>query len=89
MQNIDKDNHNPSAFPTSIPDLHGSEGAISEGCVSFGMTLRDYFAAKAMCVLIPNEGWTDTHFDRCAKESTKRAYQIADAMLTARNGGGE
>ena len=40
-----------------------------------GMTLRDYFAAKAMQALIHKN-----YFDVAAKE----AYQMADAMLKAR-----
>jgi hypothetical protein len=48
-----------------------------------GMTLRDYFAAKAMAALIiangpaPQGGWP-TYAERTA-------YLVADAMLKARN----
>jgi hypothetical protein len=45
-----------------------------------GMTLRDYFAAKAVqgiCASGPAKSWSD---DAIARE----AYQIADAMLRAR-----
>lgn len=45
-----------------------------------GMTLRDYFAAKAMEALINAKG---EEFDRIA-EVPEYAYQIADAMLEAR-----
>jgi hypothetical protein len=45
-----------------------------------GMTLRDYFAAKAMQALINPKG---QDFDRI-DEVPKYAYQIADAMLEAR-----
>ena len=45
-----------------------------------GMTLRDYFAAKAMQALINPKG---EDFDRIA-EVPEYAYQIADAMLKAR-----
>jgi hypothetical protein len=41
-----------------------------------GMTLRDYFAAKAMQALIQHH-----YFDVAAKKS----YEVADAMLKARN----
>ena len=44
-----------------------------------GMTLRDYFAAKAMQGRLANPDWLCSD-DRTAKE----AYQIADAMLRAR-----
>lgn len=44
-----------------------------------GMTLRDYFAAKAMQGRLANPDWLCSD-DRTATE----AYQIADAMLRAR-----
>lgn len=43
------------------------------------MTLRDYFAAKAMQGRLANPDWLCSD-DRTATE----AYQIADAMLRAR-----
>ena len=45
---------------------------------SHGMTLRDYFAAKAM------QGFLTGDYDLYAHEVVQRAYEIADAMLTAR-----
>ena len=45
-----------------------------------GMTLRDYFAGKALEAICP--GWNQP-----AKEVASRAYAIADAMLTARQKG--
>lgn len=45
-----------------------------------GMTLRDYFAAKAMqgiCARGPTSEWSNTRF-------AAEAYDIADAMLKAR-----
>ena len=44
-----------------------------------GMTLRDFFAAKAMQGRLANPDWLCSD-DRTATE----AYQIADAMLRAR-----
>ena len=44
-----------------------------------GMTLRDYFAAKAMQAWLV--GINDPKIDVCAKS----AYEIADAMLVERN----
>ena len=41
-----------------------------------GMTLRDYFAAKAMQALIDNDG--------LFSEIPTQAYDLADAMLKAR-----
>jgi hypothetical protein len=52
-------------------------------CVKAGMTLRDYFAAKAMqgdiASMRPDQDPAST-----AKEISERAYFIADAMLAAR-----
>jgi len=45
-----------------------------------GMTLRDYFAAKAMQGLVENANWRGMPEDALAKE----AYKMADAMLKAR-----
>lgn len=47
-----------------------------------GLSLRDYFAAKAMHALI-----IDGEYDRCAngpESLPEYAYQIADAMLAER-----
>lgn len=43
-----------------------------------GMTLRDYFAAKAMSVFLQNAETT-------YKQDAENAYKMADAMLEARN----
>jgi hypothetical protein len=48
------------------------------GVTSQGMTLRDYFAAKAMQGFILRGGYYNAEFD------TARAYEFADAMLKAR-----
>jgi hypothetical protein len=61
-----------TAFPVSI-DL-GHEVHWSKG-----MTLRDYFAAKAMQADI-TDGRHEDQFAWCAG----RAYKMADAMLVAR-----
>lgn len=42
-----------------------------------GMTLRDYFAAKAMQALI-------TRIAMSGGDQARKAYEIADAMLKAR-----
>ena len=46
---------------------------------SEGMTLRDYFAAKAMQADVSSENWGGS-FD----ETAEFAYHMADAMLKAR-----
>jgi hypothetical protein len=60
-----KDTGGP-AFPQQ-DDATGSEG----------MTLRDYFAAKAMQALI-------TRISMSGGDQARKAYEIADAMLKAR-----
>ena len=57
------------AFPTPVDYYHKS----------YGMTLRDYFAAKAMQAILSNPDYSDED-ERLAKS----AYWVADAMLEAR-----
>jgi hypothetical protein len=49
--------------------------------ISTGMTLRDYFAAKAMNSLISDPDWRS---DMVWHETAYAAYQMADAMLKER-----
>jgi len=60
------------AFPGPYANENGSIEALFK---QQGMTLRDYFAAKAMQGLMPTN-----YIDSNAKV----AYQMADAMLRAR-----
>ena len=63
---------NQPAFPAPAGVSHITEQ---------GMTLRDYFAAKAMTGLFASghyEGLVDPH------EISATAYQVADAMMKAR-----
>ena len=72
--------NNPPAFPNKQKALMiKSEhiGIASEYEIEHnGMTLRDYFAAKAMQALIDNDG--------LFSEIPTQAYALADAMLKAR-----
>lgn len=54
--------------PTTAPEIY------------YGMTLRDYFAAKAMAAAMANPDLNDKSSDDIAFG----AYRIADAMLKAR-----
>ena len=50
-----------------------------------GITIRDYFAAKAMAAMITTSGGPSLFgLDGCEPETAKAAYRIADAMLAAR-----
>ena len=51
------------------------------GAGTEGMTLRDYFAAKAMQAILSNPEYGDED-DSLAGA----AYYVADAMMKARNG---
>ena len=73
---MSEQNNGGPAFPGAVMDLDKTWTA--EECGQGGMSLRDYFAAKAMAALLLGDG--TTHFDSRAKE----AYEVADAMLKAR-----
>jgi hypothetical protein len=62
--------NNTPAFPV-FPETSGGHAAAFQG-----MTLRDYFAAKAMQALIEKE----VFFDDVASS----AYKVADHMMKAR-----
>jgi hypothetical protein len=66
------------AFPRVEPET-AHEGMRSY----FGMTLRDYFAAKALEGIFANHNTypsTEQHFNNIAED----AYKAANAMLEAR-----
>ena len=66
--------YNPSAFP--VHAKYEEETVLNEG-----MTLRDYFAAKAMQgMLTACTGWSEAGIERLAKCS----YMTADQMLKER-----
>lgn len=69
---MSKDTSNP-AFPVQASEYEG-HGTF------YGMTLRDYFAAKAMQGICANQ---DT-WGRQLTEIGAVAYEIADAMIAAR-----
>ena len=64
-------NSGGAAFPYAA--VHGCNG-------EYGMTLRDYFAAKAMQAVLTNHKLEDCDDDVVAKH----CYQMADFMLKAR-----
>jgi hypothetical protein len=64
------------AFPHSFV-RHPTE----ETYITKGMTLRDYFAAKAMQAIIGRE---DNRFTTTLEFVGGKAYQYADAMMKAR-----
>jgi hypothetical protein len=64
--------NNESAFPTSFSPDYPRE-------IIGGMTLRDYFAAKAMQAILSNYG-----FELENASLANSAYILADAMMKAR-----
>lgn len=70
-----------AAFPLGANEYggHGSE---------FGMSLRDYFAAKAMQGMLSNGDWVSNMVNATGQEADEvvgiAAYEIADAMLRER-----
>lgn len=69
---------NPSAFPVDyVPGVMNGEP---------GMSLRDYFAAKALQGLLANPGCDYTPMTATAQaQSVADAYGLADAMLKERD----
>ena len=69
------------AFPQYVSN---NGGAYVEG----GMTLRDYFSAKAMQGMFANPDDShenyDLSYDEYVKEIARCAYKMADAMMKAR-----
>jgi hypothetical protein len=64
-------NQPESAFPSTFKSMSPEEGQVHR----WGMTLRDYFAAKAMQALVHN---------RPPPAAAIEAYKYADAMLKVR-----
>ena len=69
--------NNEPAFPT----MQYANG-ISPSGFNEGMTLRDYFAAKALPTILAAGGVIDAEY---FFENAKLAYEQADEMLKARN----
>lgn len=80
-------NQPESAFPSTFKSLHPQEQQVHR----WGMTLRDYFAAKAMAALYQSHYEYEftgaprmPEFQKQMDELAVDAYGIADAMLKAR-----
>ena len=69
-----------SAFPQEKVYVYGNQKTTSLGAQG-GMSLRDYFAAKAMQGFISNPELVLMYN---AEDTAKWAYERADAMLKAR-----
>jgi hypothetical protein len=73
-------NHNRPAFPANHFDMAEGE---------HGLTMRDYFAAKAMQGLISCPDWRENAGEDVGMDASDytagAAYMMADAMLKARD----
>lgn len=67
------------AFPIQGHSTRNGQGF--QLVMADGMTLRDYFAAKALQCYMVNEVWHANTYKAAAKVS----YAVADAMLKARD----
>ncbi len=78
---------NEPAFPSTYKTCIGHDGVepVYAEDTNFGMTLRDYFAAKAMQGVIAQALGTALGSD--PKSGAVYAYQMADAMIAERDRG--
>ena len=81
IKNMEKNKkpQNLNAFPTR------TEYEDPTNPIYSGMTLRDYFAAKAMQSLIVNaEKWNYSSYSNIPKSVAKDSFILADEMLKQR-----
>ena len=71
-------NNPESAFPSTFRSLHPEEAQVHR----WGMTLRDYFAAKAMLIYL--QGPDVNEIKRDPDSIATWCYIMADSMLKAR-----
>ena len=75
---------NPPAYPSNWDSSHNSKWMLEQG-----MSLRDYFAARAMEAIIhTNENYrvNGGYIAKTSyKEIAEHSYEIAQAMLDERN----
>lgn len=73
------------AFPREDYQANGHERGF-ENLGQEGMSLRDYFAAKAMAAIISNSKICDSILPKINQEKVSIAsYEVADSMLEVRN----
>lgn len=80
--------NNPPAFPQPITEAHDSSivSTLDIAGNQSGMTLRDYFAAKALpaCITLHIEVRKASGISKDSEELAFLAYSIADSMLAER-----
>lgn len=76
---------NECAFPVTGHSVDATGAYCGDVVRSTGMTLRDYFAAKAMQGIFSNPKLCDvSERQDVTVWVSRRAYQAADAMLSTR-----
>jgi hypothetical protein len=71
------------AFPSGLIDPSTPDDAVQS--LHNGMTLRDYFAAKAMQGILSSDRYVGLiGVNRYEQRTAEDAYKMADAMLKAR-----
>ena len=79
--------NNPKAFPSKKFDKYESQrmGGTCYSDHESGMTLRDYFAAKALEAIISSKLYcTGDQWASMYDVAAERAYKFADTMLKQR-----
>ena len=71
-------NNGGPAFPNAVYNMKGGYDIVG------GMTLRDYFAAKAMVVVPDQSAYNMRDNEAWYSYTARMAYLMADAMLKAR-----
>jgi hypothetical protein len=83
-RNAVKQNDGGQAFPIPAGDYNGTKCGNK---AYSGMTLRDYFASKALEGMLAHPGDESRgsyHNNSTPEEAAQRAYEYADAMIRAR-----
>ena len=76
--------HGGPAFPTHRLQWDYGSDDRELATKHSGMSMRDYFAAKAMQAQLTAFWAMETHHGWSHDEIAREAYKMADAMLTAR-----
>ncbi len=73
------------AFPTARVNINGVDEQDGIQAFGAGMTLRDYFATKAMQEILGSDRYMGIiGVNRYEQRTAEDAYKMADAMLKAR-----
>lgn len=79
---MSKQENGGQAFPRQQWEYDGQSNVLQYQ--EEGMTLRDYFAAKAMQAMISNPSIIDNDSDGAVNYAANASYKFADAMIRTR-----